>query len=446
MASASTTPKTIECIPAEVDQEKVSPPSPHSIDGTKEIVTDEVTQLPISDSKDESRWVQFFALCCSIYVAGWNDGTLGPLLPRLQEVYHVNYAVVSIIFIVNCIGFVTGASGYLYLTDRFGYGWVVVLASLCVAVGNAIQASGAPFPAFVIGFFFAGMGGSTLDAGSNAFLASLNEDTSVKMGIMHAVYGVGAMCAPLVSTQFARLPHWSFVYIVHIGLAVLNAVVQLATFRLKSQNDCLAEIGQPPPEKTKESEAGVNKYKQIAKLRAVHLMAFAILTYVGLEVSIGGWIVTYINNERHGGSNSGYISSGYWGGLTVGRIALLWVNKKVGEWRVIFLYTVIVLGLELVVWLVPNLYSSAICVAFVGFFLGPIFPIVMNHAGTILPPELISGSIGWISSFGAAGAAAFPFIAGVIASGTNIGSLQPLVISMAALLLVIWAFVPRTRK
>lgn len=32
----------------------------------------------------------------------------------------------------------------------------------------------------------------------------------------------------------------------------------------------------------------MNKYKQIAKLRAVHLMAFAILTYVGLEVSIGG--------------------------------------------------------------------------------------------------------------------------------------------------------------
>ena len=43
----------------------------------------------------------------------------------------------------------------------------------------------------------------------------------------------------------------------------------------------------------------------------------------------GGWIVTYIIDERHGSSNSGYISSGYWGGLTIGRIALLWVNKKV---------------------------------------------------------------------------------------------------------------------
>lgn len=33
--------------------------------------------------------VQFATLCWSIFVAGWNDGTIGPLLPRLQEVYHV---------------------------------------------------------------------------------------------------------------------------------------------------------------------------------------------------------------------------------------------------------------------------------------------------------------------------------------------------------------------
>ena len=32
---------------------------------------------------------QFTTLCLSIYVSGWNDGTIGPLLPRLQAVYHV---------------------------------------------------------------------------------------------------------------------------------------------------------------------------------------------------------------------------------------------------------------------------------------------------------------------------------------------------------------------
>ncbi len=33
--------------------------------------------------------IQFSALCWCIFLIGWNDGTTGPLLPRIQEVYHV---------------------------------------------------------------------------------------------------------------------------------------------------------------------------------------------------------------------------------------------------------------------------------------------------------------------------------------------------------------------
>lgn len=108
-------------------------------------------------------------------------------------------------------------------------------------------------------------------------------------------------------------------------------------------------------------------------------MAFFILIYVGyvfcegfsrlelntpyrVEVTLGGWIVTYIIEVRGGGPSSGYISSGFFGGLTFGRVALLWVNSKVtwlfvffkpnyrltgskiGERRAIFLYSLLALG------------------------------------------------------------------------------------------------------
>lgn len=33
--------------------------------------------------------VQFLSLCFTLFLAGWNDGTTGPLLLRIQEVYHV---------------------------------------------------------------------------------------------------------------------------------------------------------------------------------------------------------------------------------------------------------------------------------------------------------------------------------------------------------------------
>lgn len=95
-----------------------------------------------------------------------------------------------------------------------------------------------------------------------------------------------------------------------------------------------------------------------------------------------GWIVTYVIDVRGGGASSGYISAGFFGGasprfltssaqhhntllgLTLGRVGLLWVNKKVitiillnpylrgkslifsqvGERRAIFLYGALAVG------------------------------------------------------------------------------------------------------
>ena len=35
--------------------------------------------------------IQFTALCWSLFLLGWNDGSTGPLLIRIKEVYHVGH-------------------------------------------------------------------------------------------------------------------------------------------------------------------------------------------------------------------------------------------------------------------------------------------------------------------------------------------------------------------
>lgn len=39
--------------------------------------------------------IQFITLSWTLFLAGWNDGSTGPLLPRIQEVYHVSSAEMS---------------------------------------------------------------------------------------------------------------------------------------------------------------------------------------------------------------------------------------------------------------------------------------------------------------------------------------------------------------
>ncbi|KAI0365063.1 hypothetical protein BV20DRAFT_973625 [Pilatotrama ljubarskyi] len=69
------------------------------------------------------------------------------------------------------------------------------------------------------------------------------------------------------------------------------------------------------------------------------------------------------------------------------------------------------------------------------------YPIVMNHAGHVLPPWLLTGCIGWIAGFGQAGSAFLPFLTGAVASKAGIKSLQPLLVSVMGLMVGLWALV-----
>ncbi|KAA1469643.1 MFS general substrate transporter [Dentipellis sp. KUC8613] len=380
------------------------------------------------------------AICLSLFLAGWNDGSTGPLLPRIQQVYRVSYGIVSLLFLSSSLGFILGGVASVYFVGHFGFGKVsTLLGSLIQIVGYCIQAPGPPFPAFVIAFFLNGFAESLQCAQANGYVASFKVSSS-KLGLVHCAYGTGALAAPLVSTQFAQLPRWSFHYLVSLGVACMNTCTLLAVFRLKMQDDCLREVGEEVAERGQSKD---NVYKQILRLKSVHLIALFMLMYVGVEVTIGGWIVSYIISVRGGGSSSGYISSGFFGGLALGRIGLLWVTKKLGNRLAVFLYIVIATGLELIVWLVPSLISGAIAISIVGLLIGPIYPIVVNEASHILPGWLLSGSIGWIAGVATTGAAALPFIAGQLAQEKGIWSLQPLLISMMASMTLLWLIIPK---
>ncbi|CAA7269995.1 unnamed protein product [Cyclocybe aegerita] len=399
---------------------------------------------PLTAEQKRLARIQFFALCWTLFLAGWNDGTIGPLLPRIREVYGVGTAIVSLTFVFACLGFVSGALVNIYLTERIGFGKTLVFGSLCQVAAYAIQAPAPPFPVFVMAYAINGAGHALQDAQANGFVATLQNHAEAKMGILHAAYGCGAFAAPLVSTQFAQLPRWSFHFLASLGLAISNTILLVLVFKLKSQDECLRQAGEVIPERTAESEQGT--FKTVMRTKAVHLLAVFILIYVGVEVTIGGWIVSFIIEVRGGGPSSGYISSGFFGGLTIGRVALLWVNKKVGERRVLFIYSVLCIALEITIWFVPSLIQNAVAVSIVGVLLGPMYPIAMNQASRILPRWILTGSIGWIAGFGQAGSAILPFMTGAIAANHGIKSLQPLLVAMMVFMMVLWALVPTARR
>ncbi|KAI9831716.1 MAG: hypothetical protein M1826_003047 [Phylliscum demangeonii] len=85
------------------------------------------------------------------------------------------------------------------------------------------------------------------------------------------------------------------------------------------------------------------------------------------------------------------------------------------------------MALLLLFWLVPAFIVSAVAVALLGFFLGPLFPAAVMATTTLLPKELHIGAIGFAAACGGAGSAFFPFAVGAIAQAHGVQVLPPIV-------------------
>lgn len=158
---------------------------------------------------------------------------------------------------------------------------------------------------------------------------------------------------------------------------------------------------------------------------------------------------------------SGIVGTGFWAGMTVGRSGLGVVthylieltnrpnqkgyfrNLGLTEKSILSVYLVCSIGLELMFWLIPSITASGIAVAFLGMFLGPVFPSGIIMATKLLPNHLHIPSVGFSTALGGTGGAVFPFIVGAAAQAKGVQVLQPIILAMLAMLLVVWLCFPR---
>ncbi|KIJ36995.1 hypothetical protein M422DRAFT_232201 [Sphaerobolus stellatus SS14] len=412
-------------------------------DGDDEIQTKTEEILPNSstrNSKPPHVYLQLAVVFYTVFLLGFQDGTLGPLIPVIQRVYHVDFKIVSLNYVFGCIGLVAGALINIQIGQRVGFGKMILAGAILQMIGYCILAPAPPFPVLLLGQTIVGLGEALQNIQSNTFVAAFGSST--KLGLFHGIYGIGALIAPLIATQFAQMPRWSFHWLVGVALAAINVVLLASVFRLRDRNELIEE----PTLVTNGEQNKKVKWKEVLSLRSVNTLAFFIFVYCGVEFTLGAWVVTFIIDQRHGSANSGYISSGFFAGLMVGRFSLIWVNNKIGTRKVMFLYAFLALGLEFTIWFIPNLIGNAASISLIGLFMGPMFPLIMGHAQKIIPTRLLSGSISWICGLGTVGVSSLPFVEGAIANKFGIGSLQPFLVVMMCILIGLWATVPNVKR
>jgi len=321
-------------------------------------------------------------------------------------------------------------------------------------------------------FILAGYGNGLGDSGWNAWIGDMANANEV-LGFLHACYGLGGALGPLISTTLVTKAGWKWYeyYYIMVGFAAIEVVYSVSVFwkatgkAFQEENPLLVspdplanpEEGLVTPETKSKgglfriSTATRSKSRTLEALgnKITWLCSLFLLVYVGVEVSIGGWVVSYMLRVRHGSPfASGLTSTGFWLGITVGRMVLGFVTARLfkSEKRAVATYTILSIVLQLLFWLVPHFDVSAVMVAFLGFFLAPMFPAAIVAATKLLPKHLHVAAVGFAAAFGASGACVFPFAVGAIAQAKGVQVLQPIILALLVVLFGIWMLIPTLPK
>ncbi|KAH3958931.1 hypothetical protein HBI24_007690 [Parastagonospora nodorum] len=382
----------------------------------------------------------------SFVVMGSNDAAYGALIPYLQEYYNLTFVVISLVFLSPLVGYASSALLNNMIHLRFGQRGVAMIAPTCHLIAYIVIAVHPPYPVLVIIFMLAGFGNGLADAAWNAWMGNMANPNEV-LGFLHALYGVGAVLAPLIATTMitkgSKLP-WYYFYYVMIAMAAIELVTSTTAFW-----QCTGAVFRAENPRTGGGKD--NRMKEalirLPYARVTWLCAIFLLGYVGIEVALGGWIVKFMLEVRDGGQfASGMTATGFWMGVTVGRVVLGFVTPRLGEKLAIAIYLPLTMALELIFWLVPQFYVSAVAVALQGFFLGPLFPAAIVAATKLLPRDLHVSAIGFAAAFGGSGAAIFPFAVGAIAQSKGVQVLQPIILALLGVILGLWLCLPRIHK
>ncbi|RDX53842.1 MFS general substrate transporter [Lentinus brumalis] len=381
----------------------------------------------------------------TLFLAGWNGGATGALLPYIEKNFNITYAKVSILFVSTFLGYVVAAATAGTLARKVGFGHAMLISTMVELIGNVINSSQQRnFGLMCFGYFVVGSAFSTQLGLCNTYFANL-KNPLMWTGVLHGIYGLGGFASPLVATAMVSrgIPYHLF-YTTNVAMTLVVFVLAFIAFRNLHTLPHAASLHESQPTETTTS---LNAFTATLRSRAVWTLAIFLMLYVGAEESIGGWIVSYIVEVRNGTpEGASWVASCFYLGVALGRIFLPPLNILMGERLAVFIYLAFAIGLECLAWLIPVFASTAVCTALVGVAISTFYTAAITTGGKLVPRNMHADAFSLMSSVGQSGSAFWPLIVGIMSTKKGIWVVEPTVVALLGAQGVCWLLVPRVGK
>lgn len=332
----------------------------------------------------------------SYITIGFATGIIGPTLPGLSVHTGTSLSVVSYLFPILSIGYLIGSflGGRIY--DRIKGHPVMAIGLVLLLISMALIPLTPFLWILLIFFFISGIASGNIDVGGNTLLIwTHGGGVGPFMVGLHFFYGLGAFIAPVIVGQALKLTSditWSYWI-----LAIISIPVAIFLFVIRSS------------EHNKVEDSG--NYTSGNRLLILLISIFMFL-HVGSELSFGGWIYSYaLRLNIADETAAAYLTSAYWGSLTIGRLIAVAIAIKMKPKIMIIFDLIGCITAVSVLVLLPNSVTAAwVGTILLGLSIASLVPVTFTFAGENMN---ISGRVtGWLVIGIGAGNLFFPWLVG----------------------------------
>lgn len=257
------------------------------------------------------------------------------LIPHLKSLFEMSYTETMLIQFCYFMAYFTMAIPASRVINRIGYKKGIVLGLLVVGIGCLLFLPAAnllSYSVFLFGLFVMATGNVFLQVVGNPYVLILGppKTASSRLNFAQGINSFATTIAPLAG---AYLILGDFENSIEQAAAVQGPYIGLAIFVfLIAALFSVTKLPSIQAEQRREVLGNVFAYRQL------RLGVIALMLYVGAEVAIGSFIVSYLGLPEIAGMPeqvaANYIPL-YWGGLMVGRFLGSVILQKISAQKVL---------------------------------------------------------------------------------------------------------------
>ena len=369
----------------------------------------------------------------SFFVFGFVDNLKGPLLPELLRNGDYSYRQAGTIVLAGYLGFILACLLTGVMADLVNNRSVLLFAAICLCIGSIGFGTTHSYLG-LIGFMgITGVGLGAIELGANGLIVELHsESRGLYLNLLSTFHGFGSLLVPLYAGWLVNSGFpWQQIY----ASSVLLAVPLLVVFWPRKGSFSAVEIRQEEPTDSSQ-EQGRSYWRTLYRVGFTwRMICFYVLiaAYVAIELSVGAWMMEYLQHERNMSvrTSSFYLSS-FFVLLMLGRLLGAFVVERVDTLLAVFI-AILSSSICVLVGIFGN-DSLIVLLPISGFFMSIVFPTV-TAAVTKLHVAKTGTILGILFAFGGLGGAFGPWTVGFVSdlAGLKIGLASSLAFSVIAL-------------